>query len=186
MTGEALQFGRRLLVGLLLSATVGVAEAQTAAPAALEGSYRLLAEQSDDVPQVVEQATSGRSWPVRTLMRSRLKTMLRPAPELRIELAGGQVAITAGAEPPVRVTPEAAPVPWTHPSGERMQVRLRRAGDALALTFQGRGATREQVYRLRENGRTLEVRVTLSGERLGGAPIAYSLIYARQGGSDAS
>lgn len=173
---------RRLLPALLLFGVVGLADAQTPTPAELQGSYRLLPERSDDVASVVKQATSGRIWPVRTLMRDRLTRMLRPAAELRIEVAGEQVVVTAGTEPPVRTTLDSAPIPWKHPSGERMQVRAREEGGALMLTFQGNGATREQAYRLREDGQTLEVRVALSGERLGGAPITFALAYARLGG----
>lgn len=173
---------RRLLASLVLFGAVGPAGAQSPTLAELQGSYRLLPERSDDVPSVVKHATSGRSWPVRILMRDRLTNMLRPAGELRVEVAGEQVAVTADTEPPVRATLDSDPMPWTHPSGERMQVRAWKEGGALMLTFQGSGATREQAYRLRDDGQTLEVQVALSGERLGGAPITFTLVYARLGG----
>lgn len=176
---------RRLVTALLLLGAVGGANAQAPLPAELQGSYQLLPEQSDDVASVVKEATSGRRWPVRALVRDRLTRTLRPTGEVRIEVAGEQIAVTAGSEPPVRTTLNSAPIAWRHPSGERMQVRARVEGGALMLTFQGSGATREQAYRLRDSGETLEVRVTLSGERLGGAPITFTLVYARLGEGEA-
>lgn len=173
---------RRLLATLLLFGAVGSTDGQTPTPAELRGSYRLLPERSDDVTSVVQEATSGRSWLVRALMRDRLTKMLHPAAELRIEAAGAQVGVTGGTEPPVRTTLDSAPITWRHPSGERMQVRARQEGGALVLTFEGSGATREHAFRLRDGGQTLEMRVALSGERLGGAPITYTLVYARLGG----
>jgi hypothetical protein len=75
----------RLLAALLVFGTMGHAEGQTL-PAELGGSYHLLPDRSDDVASVVEQSTSGRSWPV----RDRLERTLRPAAELRIEAAGSR------------------------------------------------------------------------------------------------
>jgi hypothetical protein len=61
----------RLLAALLVFGPMGHAEGQTL-PAELGGSYHLLPDRSDDVASVVEQSTSGRSWPVRAPMRDRL------------------------------------------------------------------------------------------------------------------
>lgn len=143
------------------------------------GTYGIVAESGDDVNEAIDAATADRNFLMRGLMRDRLKDALAPATRIVISTTPeGSIEVAGSAGNALQTPVDGSPVVWTHPNGETLQVRTRFEDGEIRQRFDGKGAVREHVYRLRASGSILELHVTVTSDRLS-QPIDYTLTYAR-------
>jgi hypothetical protein len=79
---------------------------------------------------------------------------------------------------PIVAPASGAAVKWTREDGEVFDVTMRSASGRLTQTFAAEDGSRENVYTVSADGRTLTMNVTLRSPRLS-APLTYKLVYNR-------
>jgi hypothetical protein len=146
----------------------------------LHGSWVFMPAASDSVEAAIVAGTEGANRLVGGMMRSRLRRALVPPSSIHIAFAGEEVTITEAGANARRTMLDGSPTRWRSPEGESLEVRSVGEGAHLKQSFSGQGAAREHVYRLRPDGNTLELAVTIRASRLP-RPIEYTLVYTRDG-----
>lgn len=178
----------RLVLRLLLALTFfgaflaryGVASAWAqGAQHPLEGRYRLVEAESDDVRAAIERGTDRMNFVRRALARRGLEGAGAAYRDIAITSSDSLLAISMDGHAPVVSPADGRPTEW-EAGGTRYRVRTAWLDGALRQTFVGDGAQRENLYSLDDDGQTLRVRVTLTSGQLP-APIVYTLVYRRVG-----
>lgn len=178
MGREPIRFSAwRVAIGLLLVSAPVAAQS----PAALEGRYVLVPEQSDDVRGAIDRATAEAGFFVRKVGRGVLRVMLEPAPRIEIRFDSVGVWVTAEDGRPLRTVVGGPPVQVRNARGERERVSTEWAGDSLVRWFDAGKAKRRYRYSVSGDSATLSVSVEVAGSMLP-RPLSYRLTYRRSAG----
>lgn len=140
----------------------------------LAGSYRFVADESDDIDQAIREATEEAGFFVRTVGRGMLADKLAPPTSIRIALTDTTVIITEDGSGPrtVRLDGTGSNDSRVTEGPEAMWV-----DESLVLTFREEDGVRRYEYSAGPDGDALTVDVTVEGSRLP-QPIRYRLTYA--------
>jgi hypothetical protein len=144
----------------------------------LSGTFRLIAEQSDDINWAIEGAVAPMNFVARPFARSRLRAINPPYPHLKIESTGDAVVIAADPRAPVRTPVNGAPVRWRREDGEMFNVSGEWEGTTFEQTFVSGTGRRVNQYTVSPDDQTLTLRVEITGGGLPGA-MTYHLTYRR-------
>ncbi|MFI5365431.1 MAG: hypothetical protein ACHQ4J_07390 [Candidatus Binatia bacterium] len=150
----------------------------SAQPPKLSGTFRLVAEQSDDINRAIEGAVARMSFVMRPFARSRLRTINTPYPRLVIESTADAIVVVADPRAPVRTPANGAPIRWRREDGETFNVSGTWEGPAFQQTFVSGTGHRVNRYIVSPDGQTLTVQVEITGGGLKG-PMTYHLVYRR-------
>lgn len=113
----------------------------------------------------------------RGMVRSKLREVTTPAPELSLRDEGERVVLSAG-EHRVTLPTDGTVVRVSH--GDRAsEMRARRRDGGLVVSMRGENGTRTTAYRLSEDGRRVVLDVRMESERLD-APLRYRASYVRR------
>jgi len=167
--------------GLWLAVCVAAAVADTAfaiEQTNLSGTFRFVAEQSDDLDRAINEAISTMSWVVRPFARRRLQHITAPYPRLDISAAADAVLMVADRRAPVRTPVDGTPVPWKREDGEMFNVSGVWRGRVFEQTFVSGTGRRVNRYTVSGDGQTLTIKVIVTGGGLPGA-MRYHLVYRR-------
>jgi hypothetical protein len=168
---------RQVLAALAVTAAVHVFGTSPVGAQEVEGSYTLVAEQSDDIPRVIEKGTSRLNFLVRRIARSRLKKTNQPYLTAVIHRTGGQVSIGTDGADPVVTPADGAVIEWTREDGETFAVNTVESQGGIRQTFTAEDGSRENLW-LPMAGDGLELQVTISSGKLP-EPIRYRMVYRR-------
>lgn len=146
----------------------------------MEGRYRLVEAESDDVRAAIERGTDGMNFVRRALARRGLKEAGAAYRTIAITSSDSLVAVSMDGHAPVVTPADGRPTEWEADDGARYRVRTAWLDGALRQTFIADDRQRENLFSLEEDGTTLRVRVTLTSGKLP-APIVYTLVYRRVG-----
>jgi hypothetical protein len=161
-------------LAMVVSAT-GHAGAQ-ASP--FNGSFTLVAEQSDNVEQAINQAIGRMNIATRQIARPRLRRTNQPYQRVTIATTSSQVSITTDSRAPITTAAAGTPIKWTREDGEVLDVSTTWDNNRLRQVFAAEDGRRENVYSLSPDGRTLTLNVTVTSGRLP-QPLTYRLVYQR-------
>jgi hypothetical protein len=167
----------RLCGGLVLAALVPVTAAATGLPS-LTGTFRFVAQQSDDINHAIDRAIRTMNVLERPFARHRLRTINTPYPRLRIRVTPDAVLIVADRRAPIRMPLTGAPVAWRREDGEPFTVRGMWEGSVFEQTFASGTGRRVNSYQLSPDGQTLTIRVVVTGGGLP-RPMRYHIVYRR-------
>lgn len=167
-----------LAATMLLALLLAVPAAAEGQAASLDGSYLLAVESSDDVNRAIEASIARMSFIVRPVARGRLRKANVPYRRLRISTNDGRIAIAPDAAAPVVAPADGTPIRWRREDGEALDVVTVWKGGSLSQTFHADDGSRENLYSLSADGRTLAMDVTVRSPRLP-APLTYVLRYRR-------
>jgi hypothetical protein len=162
----------------LLIETLAPGVGMSAQPPKLSGTFRLVAEQSDDINRAIEGAVARMSFVVRPFARSRLRTINTSYPRLVIESTADAIVIVADPRAPVRTPANGAPIRWRREDGETFNVSGEWEGSVFQQTFVSGTGHRVNRYIVSPDGETLTVQVEITGGGLKG-PMTYHLVYRR-------
>ena len=144
----------------------------------IEGTFTLDRASSDDVKAAVDRAAAEFNFVLRPFARSRL-TKANPVPQqVEIAYTSTEVSVQLDRTPPVTAPRDGRTVKWRRDDGALFDLSARIEAGALHQSFTGEDGKRVNVYRLRPDGRTLSMQVTLSSPRLP-KPVEYTLVFRR-------
>lgn len=164
----------------LCLATATPAATASAPPPHLSGAFRLLEQQSDDIEAAIDGAVAKMGVVARPFARRRLRAINTRYETLSIEATDDAVVVVADPRAPIRTPASGAPVAWRREDGEQFDVRGEWRDTTFAQTFASGSGRRVNLYRLSPDGRTLDLRVEISGGGLPN-PMTYRLVYQRLG-----
>jgi len=104
----------------------------------INGTYRLNLNQSDNVSEVVERATStGYQTTMRDRARTNLERRLTPPDTLAIEKVGSQVTIASGNAPQVTFNADGTARTETNNNGRSVKITATTTYDGVSLNYEG-------------------------------------------------
>lgn len=164
--------GGVMVIGLAISASAAAAQSTARA---LEGTYRFLPAESDDVRAAIDAATDGGSFFVRKVGRGVLRRTLKPSSVITIAFDSGGVSLTDDAGR-MRVPFEGG-IEARNARGEREKVTVEVSDNTLIRTFRASKGTRLQRYALSAPDK-VDIDVEVTGSMLP-RPLRYRLRYER-------
>ena len=149
----------------------------------LRGTYRFVAEKSDNIDTAIETGIAPMNLVVRPFARSRLHKITTPYPRIDIDSTNDTVTIVADPRTPVRTTLDGKPIPWSREDGETFNVSGRWDGATFEQTFVSGTGRRVNRYSMSPDGNSLSMQVTITGGGLPGA-VRYQVVYQRIGATE--
>lgn len=143
------------------------------------GTYRFAPERSADVEQAIERGTEDLNFLIRGIARRRLRGTTQPYRTIRIQRSDGEIATIYDGREPIRSPADGRAVTWRREDGEVLQLSTRERDGALVQTFVAEDGTRENAFRVSDDGSTLTLTVTVRSDRLP-EPIVFDLVYGRE------
>ena len=162
----------------LLALALGAPAAAEAQQSSLAGTWTLNRGQSDDIQAAINRAVARMNFVTRPIARGRLRRTNTAYERVVIAFPSNQVSVRYDERNPIVSPASGAAVKWTREDGEVFDVSMRPAGGRLTQTFTAEDGSRENVYTLSADGRTLTMNVTIRSPRLS-APLTYKLVYNR-------
>lgn len=144
-----------------------------------EGSYALVAEQSDDIAGAIEAGVAKMNFIKRPIARGRLMKTNPAYQAIAITRTEAGVSVTLDGRAPIVSPASGEAVRWKREDGELFDVRSDWQGGVLRQTFAARDGQRENLFTLDPDGHTLRLRVTITSGQLP-VPIVYTLVYRRE------
>lgn len=168
---------RNAIGPLALALTAAAAPAAAQNPG-ISGAWAYVEAESDAIRPAIEQAVAKMNFITRPIARGRLTRTNEPYQRLTIQQANGQVTIITDDRSPIVAPADGNPIKWTREDGEVLDLTTRWVDGTLEQTFIAEDGQRKNVFALSPDGRTLEMRVTVSSPRLA-APLTYTLRYRK-------
>jgi len=145
----------------------------------IEGTYTLVAQESDDVVQAINSATSRMNFLIRPVARSRLRGTNPAYQRVVIGREGNRIRIEMDDAPAVVAPRDGTPIRWRRADGEQLDVTVNAEPARVTQTFRAEDGERENLLVLSPDGRTLAMTVTIRSPQLP-EPLTYTLRYRRQ------
>ena len=145
----------------------------------ITGSWSYVEAESDALRPAIEQAVAKMNFITRPIARGRLTRTNVPYGRITIQRAGNEVTIITDERSPIVAPTDGNPIKWTREDGEVLDLTTRWVDGTLEQTFVAEDGQRKNVFALAPDGRTLEMRVTVTSPRLA-APLNYTLRYRKQ------
>ena len=164
------------LLSLLL--LFGPASSRAVDTTCMPGTFRLIAEQSDDINRAIEAAIAPMNFIKRPFARDRLRKICMPYPRLEIESLPDALLIVADPRAPIRMPLNGTPISWHREDGEPFNVSGVWKGPAFEQTFVSGTGRRVNRYTVSPDGQRLTIHVVITGGGLEG-PVTYNLVYRR-------
>jgi hypothetical protein len=158
---------------------LSVAGAPALAAQEIEGTYRLLPQESDDIGQAINAATSRMNFVTRPIARSRLRGTNPAYQRVVIGQEGARIRIEMDDAPAVVAPRDGTPIRWRRADGEQLDVTVGVEPGRVTQTFRAEDGERENLLVLSPDGRTLAMTVTIRSPQLP-EPLTYTLRYRRQ------
>lgn len=167
-----------LLAGAVSADGAAGQEAARAGAPSFVGSYLFAPERSDDVEEAIDAGVADMNFLARPIARRRLRGTTRPYQTISIQRPEGEIVTLYDGRAPIRAPDDGSPVSWQREDGEVLRLSVMEQDGALVQSFVAEDGSRENRYRLSDDGRTLTLTVTIRSGRLP-APIVYDLQYDR-------
>lgn len=167
-----------LFAALLAVVLVAPAPGSAQGVAALDGTFTYNAAASDNINAAIDAAVRDMNFALRPIARGRLRKTNTPYQRLTISHTAQQVTVTTDARRPIVSPANGTPVDWTREDGEKLKVSTEWENGTLEQTFKAEDGQRVNVYSVSSDGRTLNMRVTVTSPRLK-KPLVYNLKYNR-------
>ena len=165
-----------LIASVLALSIVG---APALAAQEIEGNYRLIPQESEDINQAINAATARMNFITRPIARSRLRGTNPAYDRVVIGREGNRIRIQMDDAPAVVAPRDGTPIRWRRGDGEQLDVTVRAEPGRVIQTFRAEDGERENRLILSPDGRTLEMVVTIRSPQLPD-PLTYTLRYRRQ------
>ncbi len=145
----------------------------------LTGRWVLDRAASGDVRRAIDTVTGRMNFFIRPIARSRLRSANEMHDRLTVTITSSEISTQVDQMAPITSPAGGAEVTWRRENGDQFQLHAVLAGQRLVQTFVGRdGSRRENVFTPGEDGRSLNIAVTVSHARLP-MPLRYRLVYRR-------
>ncbi len=176
----------RALPLLLLLAALLPSGLSAQASAALNGTWNLNRQQSDDLNASINRAVARMNVVMRQVARPRLRSTNTMYPTLVMRYDQSNVRVDMAGRPSVSSPANGQPVLWQRETGatcravkgDCVRVSSEWGGGNLTQTFQAEDGRRVNVYSVSPDGSTMTMNVTVTSPRLP-QPLTYKLVYNR-------
>lgn len=142
------------------------------------GTFANPAQSEAAIDAAIERVVSQMSFFTRSVARAEVKGASPAFTRVEIETAPDAITVTFEARKPVRTPASGDTIRWTRDDGVEFDVHGRLGDDAFRQSFVNGSGTRLNVFTLSPDGRTLNLDVELSSDRLP-EPIRYRLTFER-------
>jgi hypothetical protein len=169
---------QRMIPLLLALALVAVLPLGARAQTALNGTYTLNTQQSDNVNTAIDAAVRRMNFVTRPIARGRLRKTNTAYARLEIGYTQQQVSVKYDNRAAIVTPANGTPVKWRREDGEQFDVSTEWENGRLEQTFAAEDGRRVNVYTLSADNQTLTMDVTITSPKLA-APLRYKLVYNR-------
>lgn len=118
------------------------------------------------INEVIEEIVDDMSFVKRPFARSALKDSTRPCPTLEIAFSGDQITLFCKTRSPIRSPLDGTAVDWTNEGGDPHRVSQALENGRIVQIFRGEDGSRKNVYTLKNDGKELELEVTITSDDL--------------------
>lgn len=169
---------RTRLLLLPLLAVLAVPAAAKAQESAINGTFTLNRQASDDVNRAIETAVARMNFVTRPIARGRLRKTNVPYNRMVIAHTAQEVSTTFDNRRAIVSPSNGREIEWTREDGERLHLRTAWENGKLVQVFRADDGTRTNTYSVSGDGRTLTMHVQITSPRLP-RPLEYNLVYNR-------
>jgi len=141
------------------------------------GRYVLLRDQSEDLKQAIDRATSTMNFILRPIARRQLRQRAVLYPSLAMGRAGESFKTNLADKQILSLPLSGLPVLWKAPFGEMVRAHLR-LGPELVEIFEAKHGRCENFLRLSPDRRVLTIHVRMISDELP-RPVEYRLVYRK-------
>ena len=169
-----------LAITLLITSCAAVASAQDIR-ARFSGTYHYAGSDQEQEARrsAIERAVAGMSFVIRSTARSRITATTQILDSYAFSFEPQKIVVRPSSRPEMITADDGVPVDYVY-KGKTSKLAQQFVGDRISQVFVSDDGKRENEFTLSPDGKTLNVKVTLSGTRLP-TTIVYTLTYAKAG-----
>ncbi|AWV88576.1 hypothetical protein [Bradymonas sediminis] len=142
-------------------------------------STRNLKKDRAAIAQVIEELVDDMAFYKRSFARSALIESTEPCANLHVAFAADTITLNCKGHPDTTSPKNGAFINWEDDDGHIVRLSQKLDGQRIVQVFKNDDGTRENVYTLRDGGKSLLLSVTISSDQLP-RPLKYSRVLQRQ------
>ena len=141
--------------------------------------YAGSAQEQEARRAAIDRAVAGMSFVIRSTARSRITATTQILDSYAFSFEPQKIIVRPSSRPEMITADNGVPVDYVYKNSHSKLVQ-QFVGDRISQVFTSDDGKRENEFTLSLDGKTLNVKVTLSGARLP-TPVVYTLTYAKAG-----
>jgi hypothetical protein len=164
--------------GKISTKTVSAATAQDLR-VRFSGTYRYAgsAQEQEARRSAIDRSVAGMSFVIRSTARSRITATTQILDSYSFSFEPQKIVVRPTSRPEMITADDGAPVDYVY-KGNTSKLTQQFIGDRISQVFVSEDGRRENEFTLSGDGKTLNLKVTLSSARLS-TPVVYMLTYAK-------
>ncbi len=129
-------------------------------------SKRGVKKERKAINKTIETLVDKMSFYKRPFARSALKDSTKPCPKLQVVFSGDKMAINCLKRVKAKSPADGTAVRWTDDEGDKFRLSQKLEKNRMVQVFRGGKGARKNVYRLKDGGKTLVVKVKITSDEL--------------------
>lgn len=133
----------------------------------------------NEINGAIESLVDDMTFYKRPFARSALKDSTKPCPTLIVFFKADQMAINCKGRVDAQTPADGTPVKWQNDDGDDFRLSQKIEKNRMVQVFRGEDGNRKNVYTLRDGGKELFIRVTITSDDLP-RPLKYTRLLRRK------